>query len=231
MVQTNHITTLEKLLATSEIDVNKKAEQGDTALHLAARLGNQDMMAKLLEAKIDIESTNEQGETPLLSAAYATNTSAIEFLLENGANIKHPDNDGATALHIAVEQYSEETLDYIDTLSVVKKLLDHGANVTIETKQGETPLQVADRVNDVEVGEILIDAVLEKDPTTEKPGFNLSELNNYWDEKVREMEETPVAPPIVSRLKNVGFFPANQESSNGKENQAEKTPAVANLGK
>jgi ankyrin repeat protein len=241
VAQTNHVSTLERLLATPEIDVHSKDREGNTALHLAARVGNQDVMNKLLQAGIDIESTNNQGETPLFSAAYAVNTSAVEFLLNKGVKINHQDNGGATALHIVVnDEYG---------FAMVKILLNNEADVTIKTHKGVTALQIADQETDAEMGEVLIDALLNKAPKTEKPDFKLQELSDYWDEQIKKLADKPVSQTVaegatggaegvlgVQRLRNlINFFspatsiqPAN--STDADESQDEKEPAV-NLGR
>lgn len=242
VAQTNHVSSLERLLTTPEIDVHSKDREGNTALHLAAQVGNQDVMDKLLQAGINIESANNQGETPLFSAAYAANTSAVEFLLNKGVKINHQDNGGATALHIVVnDEYG---------FAMVKILLNNEADVTIKTHKGVTALQIADQETDAEMGEVLIDALLNKAPKTEKPDFKLQELSDYWDEQIKKLADKPVSQTVaegatggaegvlgVQRLRNlINFFspatsiqPAN--STDVEESQAEKKPAVANLGR
>lgn len=223
-------------------------------LQEAARSGSSRVFKELLHEGIKVDTSNISGKTLLFSAAilavYTDSFCDIELLLEHKININHQDNDGATALHIVIGLYSEVTHGYVKTLPVIAMLLNKGADVTIKTHDGETALQVADRVKDAVAGEMLIDALLKKVPTTEKPSFKMQELSDYWEQQVKKITDKSIISDTIEgavggteralgvrRIENIiRFFsqatiqdPSNTEAA--EQQVADVKPTAANLGK
>ncbi|KAL4890179.1 Glycerophosphoryl diester phosphodiesterase family-domain-containing protein [Aspergillus ambiguus] len=90
------------LLVDAGVDINYQDEQGETALHVAARFGHH-ACAKILlngndEQKADTELTEHTYSwTPLFIACVDGSLSVVELLLEAGADAERFDSSGWTA--------------------------------------------------------------------------------------------------------------------------------------
>ncbi|KIV91537.1 hypothetical protein PV10_06066 [Exophiala mesophila] len=87
------------------VNVNQVNDHGDTALHLAARNNQPDMIKLLLFSGANIEATSDGKWTPLLVAAKAGHEAAIDALLTHvpSAYVNARTSSGMTALHWAAE--------------------------------------------------------------------------------------------------------------------------------
>ncbi|PWY84903.1 GDPD-domain-containing protein [Aspergillus heteromorphus CBS 117.55] len=91
-----------QLLVEAGVDINYQDEQGETALHVAARFGH-DKCAKILldgndEQKADTElAENTYSWTPLFIACVDGALGVAELLIEAGANVERLDSSGWTA--------------------------------------------------------------------------------------------------------------------------------------
>lgn len=86
-------------------------DNGETALHYAARFGPTQVMSRLLANGADVEARNDDGMTPLMLAARAGRTAAVEHLL--GPGKARPDARsyaGESALAMAIEGGHSETV-------------------------------------------------------------------------------------------------------------------------
>ena len=135
---------------------------GQTALHIAAKLGNPEIAALLLKYKANIDLRNNQGQTPLHYAAYfSTNGSGHKAVAELLINLDRTildkeDADGAPALMMAI--LSKKT----NNLEIIEYLIQEGASVNKSTYIYEheirnvTPLMLAVLNNDLELVNLLI---------------------------------------------------------------------------
>lgn len=62
------------------------AQNGASALHLAAQSCDVETVQKLLNKGLNIEQKMKDGRTPLLIAAWAGGTDVMEFLISQGTN-------------------------------------------------------------------------------------------------------------------------------------------------
>ena len=69
------------------IDTNETDALGQTALHLAVRRGNIDIVKLLFEAGVDIDKQNKLGQTALFLAAQAGHVAIAQFLLDQDAGL------------------------------------------------------------------------------------------------------------------------------------------------
>ena len=118
---------------------NKQPIQDD-ALFTAARKGDTQTLAKLLQQGYDVNYVCTQqckGWTPLLIASAEGHTDTVKFLLEHGANPNAQNRLGRTSLHFAANYGFEP---------IVTLLLQYGADPTIETydKPEEAPRKVVE---------------------------------------------------------------------------------------
>ncbi|MCJ1438535.1 Glycerophosphocholine phosphodiesterase [Xylographa pallens] len=106
-------TIIVQLLVDAGVDLNYQDEQGESALHLAARFGHSECAEILLKGsdgqKIDLELTeNTFGWTALFVACVDGHLQVAELLIEAGANLTRCDNSGWTCTeHAALRGHLE----------------------------------------------------------------------------------------------------------------------------
>ena len=123
-------------LLAADADVGIADDDGNTALHLAARQGNLIAVQELLKAGADPLAATDRGRTALhLAAAFGGSATVLAALLDADTPIDTPDEDGATPLHLAIAACRSE-----DALFA---LIDEGANVDALDNDGRTPLHIA----------------------------------------------------------------------------------------
>jgi ankyrin repeat protein len=105
-----------KALLAKEAQVNN---QGWTALHYAAAVGNDDIVRMLLDESAYIDAESPNGTTPLMMATGKGRVSTVKLLLDEGADPSLKNNAGMTALDFAQE--ARQTL----VLDDITKLLDN----------------------------------------------------------------------------------------------------------
>jgi hypothetical protein len=66
-------------------DINVRGDEANTPLHLAALLGNHEILKVLLEAGAEPDPLNIKDETPLVLAVFAGSTKSAEVLVDFGA--------------------------------------------------------------------------------------------------------------------------------------------------
>ncbi len=167
---------LTKLL--TNIDINEiKDMYGNTLLHVAASMGDVELVELLLENGANPNAKNEYGETPLHRA---TNAEVAKKLIRYGSYVNEKDRDGRTPLHYAAYH---GRIDVVETLlendaliitdkdgqtplhlallekrtQVAKLLLKYGADPNVKNKNGETPLHLAVRTGDAELIKMMIE--------------------------------------------------------------------------
>lgn len=91
-----------KLLVGAGVDVNHQDEQGETALHVAARFGHVECARALLDPtsgqKVEIDiPENTFAWTPLFIACVDGHLPVVDLLIEAGANLERLDLSGWTA--------------------------------------------------------------------------------------------------------------------------------------
>ncbi len=91
-----------KDLFKTKTDINAQDENGDSALHIAARVNESDLITFLVIKGADTEITNNDGETPLLVAVKNDNVESAQTLINLKANIFARDMANNSALEIAL---------------------------------------------------------------------------------------------------------------------------------
>jgi ankyrin repeat protein len=144
------LARVRELLDAGTKDVDAPDRDGTPALHWVARLGDADLLARLLAAGAKVDGTDRHGVTPLQVAIGEGNAGVVRRLLEAGADANKLDAAGESPLLLAARVGEPE---------VARALLAHGAAVdSREQSFGQTPLMVAVREGHSELARVLLDA-------------------------------------------------------------------------
>jgi len=146
-----------ELLLSKGADVNAKANNGMTPLHLLAAALRHEYdkgVVELLLAKgADVNARDKDGKTPLHLAAEACHKDVAELLLANKAEVDAKDNTGKTPLHLLATAWSFQRHE--DYKGVVELLLAKGADVNVRDKDGKTPMKMAEQRGNKDIAELL----------------------------------------------------------------------------
>jgi ankyrin repeat protein len=117
--------------------LDRRDNQGNTALHWAARGGHAEAAAWLLRSGAGVSIRDEDGMTPLMWVGSCGHLGALQILLQEVGEegLRERDVRGHTALHRAAMMDHEE---------VVQALLLAGADPTIKDSRGRTPRALAE---------------------------------------------------------------------------------------
>ena len=109
---------------------------GQSALHLAAAYGHDEIVKLLLEEGVGVTLKDLEGRTALHWAALRGHPTAVRLLLDHGAAVAAVTHDGSSALHFAAT-FGHETVVHI--------LLDKGADIAASPQGKSTALHQAAR--------------------------------------------------------------------------------------
>lgn len=130
---------------------------GQTALHLAARNGEGEILKILLVAGAQIEAEDTIRNKPLHRAAESGHLETVKVLLAGGAEMEAVDDWGRTPLLKAVQDGDSQ---------VLKELLTAGANAETVNLIGWTALHNAAAFGETEIVQILLSAGVKIDART-----------------------------------------------------------------
>lgn len=120
-------------LIESEPQINAKDNDGNTALHLAAK-GRESVVQLLIENGADVDVRANDGKTPLMIAAESELPKLVLLLVDNRVKVNMRDDLHWTALHYA---------SFNGNVDVAKVLLKSGADVDSKGAADKTPLHCA----------------------------------------------------------------------------------------
>jgi ankyrin repeat protein len=130
----------------SGADVNAKAKNGASSLHLALIGGHEAVAALLISKGADTHTKMSDGTTTLHFAILRNCKEIAKFLLDDGVDANAMSTNLGTPLHIAVSTGNVE---------IAEMLLAKGADVNIKNRSGMTPLTLAKSKNDNAMIELL----------------------------------------------------------------------------
>ncbi|KAL0961929.1 hypothetical protein UPYG_G00333500 [Umbra pygmaea] len=160
-----------EMLLKSGADVNAEQENGETAMHVAARHGGLPMMRALIEEGGDLTWRSKCGENPLHIAVSHCHAHVVQEILTNLTSersrqeaqlcVSQGNRKGETSLHLAAELQKDSVHWEGEDVHIVRTLMDYDADVTAATTQSyETPLHYCARVGNTGVLQEMLDSVL-----------------------------------------------------------------------
>ncbi|KAL1254989.1 hypothetical protein QQF64_013050, partial [Cirrhinus molitorella] len=146
-----------EMLLKSGADVNAEQENGETAMHVAARHGALQMIRALIQDGGDVTWKSKIGESPLHVAVRHCHAHVLEEILNSLTNersrqeaercVREGNQNGETPLHLAAELGKDAVHQPDEDTCIIKILMEHHADVTAVTRQsGETALHYSARV-------------------------------------------------------------------------------------
>ncbi|XP_049331691.1 transient receptor potential cation channel, subfamily N, member 1 [Astyanax mexicanus] len=159
-----------EMLLKSGAEVNAEQENGETAMHVAARYGALQMMRALTEEGADLTWRSKVGETPLHVAVHHCHAHMVEAILNSLSSersreeaelcVRQENQSGETALHLAAELKNETVHRDEEDVVIIRTLMEYNADITAATRQmGETPLHYCARVGNAAVLQEMLDNV------------------------------------------------------------------------
>ena len=150
-----NIDIVKLLIESKRVDIDIQDKEDNTALLIAVKQKNPDIVEKLLAKGADPNLGNAKNEKPIIMALNSIDIDIINSpkiimdLINSGADVNYVSRDeGKTPLHLASE------IRYL--ADVVNELITKGANVNALTVNGETPLYIASRSNNIDIVKTLL---------------------------------------------------------------------------
>jgi ankyrin repeat protein len=147
-VENNNIDVVKEYLNNYRENINNVDIYGNTALIIASRCNNNEIVDLLIDNGADVNKTNHHYDTALTWAVYNGNFLITSTLINAGANTNVAYENGDTPLITAIKR------GFVD---IVKLLLNTNCNVNQSNKDKQTPLAIAANFNKKEIVKLLID--------------------------------------------------------------------------
>eukprot|EP00842_Homolaphlyctis_polyrhiza_P001812 jgi/Hompol1/2631/HPOL_006090-RA len=141
-----------QLLLSYGADPMTAGKSGKTALHVAAHGGHVAVCQALIDHRPDIVmlTANNRGSTPLHSAIFRNHVAVCDLLLRYGAPVNLGNRMRFAEMCVAVERCGEE---------MVELLLRAGCDVHTRDNHDHTPLQIAQRLGNKRIIQLIEQAV------------------------------------------------------------------------
>lgn len=140
-------------------DVNERDKSANSALHVAADLGNLELMKLLIARGADVNAGNFDRETPLF---YAADAEAVDLLFDSGADPGWLDDNKRNAC------FNPASVNRVDALQA---LIDRGVDFDLPDSNSQSPLYIAASHGCEEAVQLLVKAGAKLDRAADKNGF------------------------------------------------------------
>ena len=129
----NQVDCARAILSDSRALLDQRNEDGETALHIAARKGYAEIVRIILQGKPNVNVRDSDGYSPLICCALYNQIECARVLLlsDAGIDLNLRENDGETALHFSCGRRQ---------LEMARLLLEHNASVDCRDNDGYSPL-------------------------------------------------------------------------------------------
>jgi ankyrin repeat protein/L-ascorbate metabolism protein UlaG (beta-lactamase superfamily) len=132
-IEGGHAEIMDVFVDSKALDVG--GDKGGVALHLAAALGQKEIVDLLIAKGVSTTTKDDMEATLLHNAAIGVLTELSRRLIAEGAALNDLDRRGRTPLHYAVKQGS---------LDIAKLLVEKGADLEVKGKDERTALHIAE---------------------------------------------------------------------------------------
>uniref|UniRef100_A0A8C2J501 Serine/threonine-protein phosphatase 6 regulatory ankyrin repeat subunit B-like n=1 Tax=Cyprinus carpio TaxID=7962 RepID=A0A8C2J501_CYPCA len=204
-----------EILLKSGADVNAEQENGESAVHVAARHGALEMIRALIQEGGDVTWKSKVGENPLHVAVRHCHAHVVEEILNTLTNersrqeaelcVREGNQKGETPLHLAAELRSDAVHQPDEDTCIIKILMEHHADVTAVTRQsGETPLHYSARVGNTAV----LQEMLSNVPSNQLQSAINKQAKNGWSPLLLAAEQghTEVVKILLQNNARVDVF-------------------------
>lgn len=142
-----NLIVVSELLKCGYRNIDAKNQDGQTAVHLASKFGNEEILTKLIENGANVNCRDTDGNTPLHYACRSPKMTIVRMLIDAKANIQARNNGtGCVPLHDAANE---------GNLEVVRELMSLGACKMPRSRYGEFPADFARTRGHNEIAEYL----------------------------------------------------------------------------
>ncbi|KAG9849039.1 hypothetical protein KCU98_g4707, partial [Aureobasidium melanogenum] len=122
-----------KLFVSKGVNVNATDDEGISALHLAAKRGDQAIVKTLIATGAEVNVKSATGQTLLHEAAIGGSVDVVRSVLGYSVDLEARNNDNKTPLAVACAERGGSD-------DVIQLLLAAGAKVSVVDRWGSTPL-------------------------------------------------------------------------------------------
>ena len=120
-----------------------KDSDGNTPLHIAVKLGLENICILLIEKKVYVNEKkvyvnekNNEGETPLYFAVLKGHEKIIPLLFENGASLDAKDNFGITPFYLAMKKEQNNIISFFQkNIAFLDIKKNHGETLHVAIQQ------------------------------------------------------------------------------------------------
>ncbi|XP_064647136.1 26S proteasome non-ATPase regulatory subunit 10-like [Lineus longissimus] len=182
-----------KMLIEACSKVNAQNREGRTALHVATRLGNIEIVKELVKGGARVNAETEDYKTSLHVASWKGHDDIVKYLISSGADVNRADMDGTTAMHWAAKHNKNDLIEY---------LIDSGAKVSLGDKLKRGPIHEAALRGNTEAVQLLLKHGARLDQRT-KDG---SSLVSYILDKSQHFTEDLTELLLIAGANPHGIF-------------------------
>jgi ankyrin repeat protein len=103
------VTLLLQRMKSVSIELDEEDEDGETALFIAARLGNLSIAKLLIDGGADLNASDLDGVTVLMTAARNGHKEVVDWLLQTGAREDDESDDGSSEMDDGSSEMDDES--------------------------------------------------------------------------------------------------------------------------
>lgn len=135
-VYDQNISKVQEIVAAKSIDIDAKSKSNLSALHMAIKQRDFEIVRFLVESGAEVNIQDGLGFSPLYYAVVQNLYDISKYLLKHEANPNLQNHIGNAPLH---------QIAFKGKLELMDLLLEHGANVNLKNNNGLKPLHFAQK--------------------------------------------------------------------------------------